>query len=76
MENRPPLVCTDGFEARELRKKLGLNQTDFWARVGVEQSGGSRYEKGRHIPEQVLWALHLVYGTEDQASALVAWLQA
>jgi DNA-binding transcriptional regulator YiaG len=28
------------------RKKTGINQRDFWARYGVTQSGGSRYESG------------------------------
>ena len=27
---------------RDIRKKLGLNQMDFWSRIGVTQSGGSR----------------------------------
>ncbi len=40
------------------RKKLGLNQKDFWTRYGVTQSGGSRYESGRNIPKPLailLW---------------------
>ncbi len=40
------------------RKKEGLNQKDFWARYGVTQSGGSRYESGRNIPKPLailLW---------------------
>lgn len=32
------------------RKKAGLNQSDYWSRFGVTQSGGSRYESGRSIP--------------------------
>lgn len=42
----------------ELRKKEGLNQGRFWSRFGVTQSGGSRYESGRHIPlptSMLLW---------------------
>ena len=31
----------------EIRKSKGENQTDFWARFGITQSGGSRYESGR-----------------------------
>ncbi|MBK8335181.1 MAG: helix-turn-helix transcriptional regulator [Sterolibacteriaceae bacterium] len=34
----------------ELRKSAGLNQTEFWKRFGVTQSGGSRYESGRSMP--------------------------
>lgn len=35
---------------RELRLSLGLNQSAFWSRFGVTQSGGSRYESGREMP--------------------------
>ena len=28
---------------REIRKKLGMNQQEFWGQIGVTQSGGSRY---------------------------------
>lgn len=38
---------------RDMRKKLDLNQQDFWAAVWVTQSGGSRYESGRDVPRQV-----------------------
>jgi transcriptional regulator with XRE-family HTH domain len=34
----------------ELRRSAGLNQTEFWKRFGVTQSGGSRYESGRSMP--------------------------
>jgi DNA-binding transcriptional regulator YiaG len=40
------------------RKKANLNQKDFWARYGVTQSGGSRYESGRNVPKPLailLW---------------------
>lgn len=40
------------------RVKENLNQTDFWTRYGVTQSGGSRYESGRNIPKPLailLW---------------------
>jgi predicted transcriptional regulator len=33
---------------REIRRKLGLNQLEFWSKVGVTQSSGSRYESGRN----------------------------
>ena len=53
------------FEAinnpREIRKKAGLNQQEFWGRIGVTQSGGSRYESGRTIPKAVRELLRLVY---------------
>ena len=28
---------------REIRRKLRMNQQEFWSRIGVTQSGGSRY---------------------------------
>jgi transcriptional regulator with XRE-family HTH domain len=46
---------------REIRQRLGLNQQQFWARVGVTQSGGSRYESGRGMPRPVRELLRLVH---------------
>lgn len=53
------------------RKKEGLNQKDFWARYGVTQSGGSRYEAGRNIPKPLailLW-LHCSGKVTDKVLA-------
>lgn len=49
------------FNPREIRRRLGLNQQEFWARIGVTQSGGSRYETGRTMPKPVQELLRLVY---------------
>jgi len=46
---------------KEIRRKLGLNQPDFWTRIGVTQSGGSRYEGGREMPKPVQELLRLVH---------------
>ena len=46
---------------REIRRRLGLNQEEFWTRIGVTQSGGSRYESGRNMPKPVLELLRLVH---------------
>lgn len=46
---------------REIRRKLGLNQQEFWSRIGVTQSGGSRYESGRNMPKPVRELLRLVH---------------
>ena len=46
---------------REIRRKLGLNQQEFWSRIGVTQSGGSRYEAGRNLPKPVRELLRLVH---------------
>ena len=41
------------FNPRDIRQRLGLNQQEFWTRIGVTQSGGSRYESGRSMPKPV-----------------------
>lgn len=48
-------------DPREIRRKLGLNQQQFWSKIGVTQSGGSRYESGRNIPKPVRELLRLVH---------------
>ena len=49
------------IEPREIRRKLGLNQQQFWSRIGVTQSGGSRYESGRNMPKPVRELLRIVH---------------
>lgn len=49
------------WDVREIRRKTGLNQSEFWSRLGVTQSGGSRYETGRRIPKPVEALLRLIY---------------
>jgi transcriptional regulator with XRE-family HTH domain len=46
---------------RNIRKRLGMNQSEFWSRIGVTQSGGSRYESGRALPRPVSELVRLVY---------------
>jgi transcriptional regulator with XRE-family HTH domain len=46
---------------REIRRRLGLNQEEFWTKIGVTQSGGSRYESGRNMPKPVRELLRLVH---------------
>ena len=46
---------------RDIRRKLGMNQQEFWGRIGVTQSGGSRYESGRAMPKPVQELLRLVH---------------
>ncbi|KES11755.1 hypothetical protein SASC598O02_002810 [Snodgrassella alvi SCGC AB-598-O02] len=55
---------------REIRKKLGLNQIEFWSQVGVTQSGGSRYEAGRNIPKPVRELVRLVHVEQLDLSKL------
>lgn len=58
---------------KAFRAKVGLNQSEFWRRYGVTQSGGSRYESGRDMPAplQLLMRLHLagVITDEDMKAA-------
>lgn len=51
----------DKINAREIRRKLGMNQQQFWSKLGVTQSGGSRYESGRNMPRPVQHLLRLVH---------------
>ena len=48
-------------DTRKLREGLGLNQSEFWERLEVTQSGGSRYENGRAMPRPVRRLLGLMY---------------
>jgi len=52
---------TDKSDPRDIRRKLGLNQQQFWSKIGVTQSGGSRYESGRNMPRPVCELLRLVH---------------
>lgn len=55
------MKTTENLDVREIRRKLGLNQQQFWSKLGVTQSGGSRYESGRNIPRPVQQLLRLVH---------------
>lgn len=46
---------------RDIRRQLGLNQSEFWNRIGVTQSGGSRYESGRNMPRPTRELFRLVH---------------
>jgi len=54
-------TTADKHEPREIRRELGLNQQQFWSKIGVTQSGGSRYESGRNMPRPVRELLRLVH---------------
>lgn len=55
------MKSNETMDVREIRRKLGLNQSQFWSKIGVTQSGGSRYESGRNIPRPVQALLRLVH---------------
>lgn len=46
---------------RALRRKLNLSQGEFWGRIGVTQSGGSRFEAGRAMPKPTAGLAYMVY---------------
>lgn len=41
------------------RKAAKLNQSEYWTRFGVTQSGGSRYESGRGMPKPLTLLIRL-----------------
>lgn len=56
------MMLTDELpHPREIRRKSGLNQNDFWSQIGVTQSGGSRYESGRKMPRSTRELFRLVH---------------
>ena len=63
-------------DVREMRKKLSMNQSEFWSRLGVTQSGGSRYESGRNIPKPVQTLITIAYGADTQSAKVVEKLRA
>jgi transcriptional regulator with XRE-family HTH domain len=58
---RPVKLFERVLNPREIRRRLGLNQEQFWTQIGVTQSGGSRYESGREMPKPVRELLRLVH---------------
>lgn len=46
---------------RGFRRSLDLTQFEFWSRLGVTQSVGSRYENGRAVPQAVGVLVYLGY---------------
>ena len=71
----PKFTPVTGEAALAMRQKAGLNQTQFWQRVGLGQSAGSRYESGRNIPRPVQMLLRIAYGTKAQAAKQVEALR-
>jgi DNA-binding transcriptional regulator YiaG len=56
----------------DLRASTGLSQKEFWSRIGVTQTTGSRYENGeRRVPRPVQILLDIAYGTSKQRQAVL-----
>lgn len=70
------LKTYSGAEVLELRRKLHLNQSEFWAPFQTTQSGGSRYESGREIPAPVQVLLNIAFNTDAKATAIFDELRA
>lgn len=64
------LKTIEKIDPREIRRKLGLNQQQFWSTIGVTQSGGSRYESGRNMPKPVRELLRLVHVEQINISTI------
>lgn len=60
---KQPYMDFNGGKALEIRGKKSMNQLQFWSRIGVTQSGGSRYESGRTVPPTVSRLLALAEGS-------------
>ena len=59
-------MSSNKIDLKEIRQKLGLNQSQFWTPLGVTQSGGSRYENDRNVPAPVESLATIAYGTNAQ----------
>ena len=67
MEGTKVLMKTiSGKQAFALRVSLGVSQKQFWKRLGISQSGGSRYECGRTIPRTVYLLMQLAYSANPE----------
>jgi hypothetical protein len=62
----------DLSHSQDVRRQRGENQSAFWGRFGVTQSGGSRYESGRAIPRplSLLMGMWLAGEISDEQLAL------
>ena len=58
---------------KDLRKRFGKTQSQFWQVLGVAQCTGSRYEVGREVPEPTAKLLQMV--TADDEAAAVEMLR-
>jgi DNA-binding transcriptional regulator YiaG len=63
------------MNVKAMRRRMKLNQREFWTRVGVTQSGGSRYESGRKIPKPVRSLLAIAYGKPPEVRKVVKTLR-
>ena len=60
------MTIQTGSQALKLRMQRGMNQAEFWGRVGATQSAGSRYEQGRRLPNATQVLLTLAYANDQR----------
>src|SRR5215469_3031680 len=58
---RPVRAEIDNAFVQAYRKQVKESQKNFWARFGVTQSRGSRFELGANIPKPVMILLRLYF---------------
>ena len=52
---------------KQLRKHLGLNQTDFGSKIGIKQTSIANYESGTRVPlDAVVASLCREFGVSEQ----------
>ena len=52
---------------KQLRKYLGLNQTDFGSRIGIKQTSIANYESGTRVPlDTVVASICREFGVSEQ----------
>ena len=52
---------------KQLRKHLGLNQTDFGAKIGIKQTSIANYESGTRVPlDTVVASICREFGVSEQ----------
>lgn len=76
MKQKEAIHQATAEKLRKHRKTLRESQDRFWARFGVTQSRGSRFEKGAEIPMPVLILLGLYFrGVVTDGDLRQVWLQ-
>lgn len=52
-----------------LRKQHGLRQEDFWGRIGISKSAGSRLERNqRNLSKPLMMLIGLAFGPRPEAA--------
>lgn len=56
---------------RKHREQLGLTQAEYWGRIGLQQSTGSRYEGGRKPHGSTVLLHQISFGDVDDAARVI-----